>query len=191
MKEIMLRLQQQGVKLSLSDVAYWIERSSPQRARNFLSYALDLVRPFSAGLGVFCRFQTDDEIVLEMKLRPRNKSSEGDLHSGAVIGAAIEACELMLDRHGPVNGFSYQIKEQSATFEKRMVAPIFLNFEWPPAIREKMFMKMQKEKMTEAQFEILMSDKAHKSIGKVLLTYEFKYRPRLQISEKTSDKKSK
>lgn len=177
--ELKMRLQQQGYNLSLSDLAYWLERTSPKTAQRTLGFALDLVKPFVGGLGLNPIRQSDDEFEFEMNSRPRNLNSRGHLHIGAILGAATEVCELFLQRHGPVAGFSFQSSEQHLQFEKLPQTNVILKLEWPSVDREKIFLKLQKDKEAKLDFEVLAYDRQHKYLGRIQLSYLLKYKPRL------------
>lgn len=177
--ELKMRLQQQGYNLSLADLAYWLERSTPKSANKALSLALDLVKPYAGGLGLNLVHQSDSEIEFEMRARPRNLNSLGQFHIGALLGAANEMCDLLLQRHGPVAGFTFQSLDQSLSFEKIPSGYVQLKLEWPNIDRENFFLKLQKDKEGSVDFEVLFFDRQQRFVGRIQLNYFLKYKPRL------------
>lgn len=181
--ELKLRMQQQGYNISFADFAYWLEKTSPKATQRVLSLALDLLKPYAGGLGLFPVFQSDDEFEFEIKARPRNLNSQGQLHIGALIGAAAEMCELFLQRHGPVAGFTFSSLEQQSEFEKSPLTYAHLRLEWPAVERERTFLKLQKEKDLEIALEVLVFDRQQKYLGQIKFAYQLKYKPRLSYQK--------
>lgn len=177
--EIIHRLQRQGLGLKLQDLVLLVEAYSPRRSQQLLSYALDLVKPFLAGLGFVVRKLSDDQVVLNIDLRPRNQTQDGVIHPSVISAAAQEAVESLLERHSPVAGFQSTLVKSELEFKKKYQGPLTVHFQWEALEREKKLIQLQKNKETEVDFSVEVKDAQSRLVAELRLNYHLKFKPRL------------
>lgn len=97
--QVKKQLESRGVRLNAADFAALLEEISPKVSRVALSYALDIIRPFSSGMGFRVSNLSDNHIELVVPNRTRNKNEQGQMHEGAMVAAGIEAAKLLWTRH--------------------------------------------------------------------------------------------
>ena len=84
------QLEERGIRLSAADFAALLEEVSPKASHAALSYALDIVRPFSAGMGLRISRLADTQVEMVIPARTRNLSDLKQMHEGAVVTAAMK-----------------------------------------------------------------------------------------------------
>jgi acyl-coenzyme A thioesterase PaaI-like protein len=105
-KNIEKNLKDRGLSLRPTDLAALVEGVAPKSTRVALGYALDFLRPFSAGMGFRVTRLSDRHVELVVPARKRNQDEEGRIHEGALWTAALEAARLLWLRHAPPGGFT-------------------------------------------------------------------------------------
>lgn len=177
--EIIHRLQRHGVGLKLQDLVLLVEAYSPRRSQQLLSYALDLLKPFLAGLGFVVRKLTDDQVILVIELRPRNQMQDGVIHPSVISAAAQESVESLFERHSPVSGFQPTLVKSEVEFKKKYSGPLAVHFQWDPVEREKKLIQLQKNKEAHADFIVEVKDLQSRLVAEVRFNYHLKFKPRL------------
>lgn len=177
--EIIHRLQRQGLGLKLQDLVLLVEAYSPRRSQQLLSYALDLVKPFLAGLGFVVRKLSDDQVVLNIDLRPRNQTQDGVIHPSVITAGAQEAVDSLLERHSPVAGFQPTLVKSNIEFKRKYSGPLTVHFQWDALEREKKLIQLQKNKEVESEFFIEVKDGQSRVVADVHMNYHLKFKPRL------------
>lgn len=178
-EEFVQRFNRQGLTLGLNDLALWVESKSPKVANKTLSYALELVKPFVAGLGFEITELNDQVATLKIHLRPRNQTSNGSIHTAAVLAAAEEAATLLLERHAPVGGFQFSLETLQMDIKRKFQGELDLTLTWDAIEREKSLIDLQKNKITQLRMIAEVRDESKKKAIEVQLHYELKFKPRL------------
>src|SRR5207253_9234403 len=94
-KNIEKNLKERGLSLRPTDLAALVEDVAPKSTRVILSYALDFLRPFSAGMGFRITRLSDRHVELVVPARKRNQDEEGRIHEAALFTGALEAARLL------------------------------------------------------------------------------------------------
>ena len=104
-KNLEKNLKDRGLSLRPTDLAALVEGVAPKSTRTALSYALDFLRPFSAGMGFRITRLSDRHVELVVPARKRNQDDEGRIHEVAFLTGALEAALLLWLRHAPLGEF--------------------------------------------------------------------------------------
>lgn len=176
-------LEDRGIRLSAADFAALIEEVAPRSSRQALSYALDLLRPFSAGMGFRISKLSDEKIELVIPNRPRNRNEAGDLHEGALITGGLEAAKLMWSRHAPVGHFEILIKTLQFQNLRSSKQDLRCRLELSETSREAALSQLRSRREADCELQVSFFEEGDQAVADLQLLLKLKLTPTLNPPE--------
>lgn len=176
-KNLEKKLKQNGLSLRSTDLAALIEERAPKSSRAALGYALDLIRPFTAGMGLRITRLSDQQIEMLLPLRKRNESTIGRIHEGALLTAALEAARLLWLRHAPSGDMQVHLKESQIQVLQNYDGDLNLRMELPELQRETILMHLRSRHEAQPNVSVNIYDNKEKAIAKIEMTLQLKHVP--------------
>lgn len=173
------QLEDRGIRLSAADLAALLEEVSPKASHAALSYALDMVRPFSAGMGLRISRLSDTQVEMVIPARTRNLSEVKQMHEGAITTAAIEAAKLLWMRHAPIGTFEVTVSRVEADFFKSQTEDCRVRMELPETTREMVLAALREHREAKAEAELKVFDDHDQAVAELQLHLSFKHTPAL------------
>lgn len=177
------QLEERGIRLSAADLAALLEEVSPKASHAALSYALDMVRPFSAGMGLRISRLSDTQVEMVIPARTRNMSDTQSLHEGALMTAAVEAVKVLWMRHAPMGNFEISVSRSQAGFFKTENEECRLRSELSESLRETVLAELRSQREAEADMNVNVYDSNEQAVAEFHFTLKFKHTPALASSE--------
>lgn len=173
------QLEERGIRMSAADLAALLEEVSPKVSHAALSYALDVVRPFSAGMGLRVSRLSDTHVEMMIPVRTRNLNEQGFLHEGALSTAAIEAAKLLWMRHAPMGNFTIQVTKLEMESFREVAEEGRLRLEIPESTIEVVMAEIRDTRESEAEASVRIADGNEQTVAEVRMTLKFKHTPAL------------
>lgn len=173
------QLEERGIRLSAADLAALLEEVSPKASHAALSYALDIVRPFSAGMGLRISRLSDSQVEMVIPARTRNLNDVKQMHEGALVTAAIESAKLLWMRHAPLGNFEILVTRMESEFFKIQTDDCRLRMELPETTREVVLAEIRDKREAEGEAEVKIFDVHDQAVGSVVMQLKFKHTPAL------------
>ncbi|WP_347357400.1 DUF4442 domain-containing protein [Bdellovibrio sp.] len=173
------QLEDRGIRLSAADLAALLEEVSPKASHAALSYALDIVRPFSAGMGLRISRLSDTQVEMAVPARTRNLNEVKTLHEGALTTAAIEAAKLLWARHAPMGTFDIHVSRLESEFFKVTSDECRIRMELPETTREVVLAEIRDRRESKADAELKVFDSNDQAVAEFRLQMSFKHTPAL------------
>lgn len=173
------QMEERGLRMNATDLAALLEEVSPKASHAALSYAMDILRPFSAGMGLRISRLSDTQIEVVLPSRAHNKSDAGALHEGALVTAAMEAAKLLWMRHAPMGSFEISVQRSESVFVKSQTDECRLRMELPETVRENVLSQLRDRREANAEAEIKIFDHNDQSVADIHLHLGFKHTPAL------------
>ncbi|MNJ91324.1 putative thioesterase (yiiD_Cterm) [compost metagenome] len=177
------QLEDRGIRLSAADLAALLEEVSPKASHAALSYALDIVRPFSAGMGLRISRLSDTQVEMVVPARTRNMNDTQTLHEGALMTAAVEAVKVLWMRHAPLGGFEINVTRCQAEFLKTESSDCRLRLELSEALRETVLAELRKNREAIADMTVKAYDENEQAVVEFNFSLKLKHTPALGGSE--------
>lgn len=184
--EVKAQLAERGLRLDANDIAAFLEEVSPKASHAALSYAMDLVRPFSVGMGLRVSHLGDTQIEMVIPARTRNMTETRHLHEAALTTAAIEAAKLLWLRHAPLGNFEISVSRIEGQFFKQQGEDCRLRMELPEAVREVVLAELRHHMESKADAVLNIFDENEQAVAEIHLTLKMKHTPTLSTSDKDS-----
>jgi hypothetical protein len=178
-KNLEMKLHERGISLRSTDLAALIEARAPKSSRAALGFALDLIRPFTAGMGLRISRLSDQNIEMILPVRKRNEAAPGRIHEGAMLTAALEAARLLWLRHAPHGEFSVQLKEATLQILQDYEGDLILRMELQEMQRETVLMQLRRHQQATPGTSVNIFDSKKKAIGKIEMTLHLVHIPML------------
>lgn len=177
--EVRTQLEDRGIRLSAADLAALLEEVAPKASHAALSYALDVVRPFSSGMGLRVSRLSDTQVEMILPVRTHNLNELNKIHEGALITAAIEAAKLLWSRHAPVGSFEIHVSRAEVELFKEISNECRLRMELSEVNRELRLDEIRDRRESHADSEIKFFDENEQAIAEVRLQIKLKHTPAL------------
>ncbi|MFV8257254.1 PaaI family thioesterase [Bdellovibrio bacteriovorus] len=177
------QLEERGIRLSAADLAALLEEVSPKASHAALSYALDIVRPFSAGMGLRISRLSDTQVEMVVPARTRNLNEVKTMHEGALVTAAIEAAKLLWMRHAPMGSFEINVTRLESELFKVTSEECRVRMELPETVREVVLAEVRDRREAKAEVELKVFDSNDQAVAEFRLHLSFKHTPALPGSE--------
>lgn len=177
------QLEERGIRLSAADLAALLEEVSPKASHAALSYALDIVRPFSAGMGLRVSRLSDTQVEMVIPSRTRNLSETKHLHDGALTTAAVEAAKLLWMRHAPMGNFEVHVTRMECEIFKPTSDECRVRMELPETHREVVLAGLRDHRESSSEAELKVFDSHDQAVAQFRLNLNFKHTPALPGSE--------
>lgn len=174
------QLEERGIRMSAADLAALLEEVSPKVSHAALSYALDVVRPFSAGMGLRVSRLSDTHVEMIIPTRTRNLNEQGYLHEGALSTAAIEAAKLLWMRHAPMGNFTIQVTKLEIELFRELSEEGRLRLEVPESTKEVVLSEIRDRRESEADADVRIADGNEQTVAEVRMRLKFKHTPLLR-----------
>lgn len=171
------QLEERGIRMSAADLAALLEEVSPKVSHAALSYALDVVRPFSAGMGLRVSRLSDTHVEMVIPTRTRNLNEQGFLHEGALSTAAIEAAKLLWMRHAPMGTFNIQVTKLEIELFRELSEEGRLRLEVPESTIEVVLAEVRDTRESEADADVRIADGNEQTVAEVRMKLKFKHIP--------------
>lgn len=178
-KNIEKNLKDRGLSLRPTDLAALVEGVVPKSSRTVLSYALDFLRPFSAGMGFRITRLSDRHVELVVPARKRNQDEEGRIHEGALLTGALEAARLLWLRHAPLGDFKAHLQEVSFRVVQDYYGDIRVRMELPEMQCEKVLAQIRSHQQAQTDVVLHFFDEKEKSVAEATMTLQLKHTPGL------------
>lgn len=177
--ELKSQLEERGIRLSAADLATLLEEISPKASRSALGYALDLIRPFSAGMGLKMTRLTDTQLEMVIPNRTHNLNDNNQIHEGALATAAMEAAKLLWMRHAPLGNFEILVTHFELEVIRSTKEECRLRMELSENSRELILAEIREHREAKTQAELKFFDQYDQAIADVRLQLQFKHTPAL------------
>lgn len=171
------QLEDRGIRLSAADLAALLEDVSPKVSHAALSYALDIVRPFSAGMGLRVSRLSDTQVEMVVPARTRNMDETNHLHEGALTTAAIESAKLLWSRHAPMGTFEVHVTRIESSFYKIHSEEVRARLELAESTRELVLSTLRNQREAQAEAEVKVFDEHDQAVADLHLHLSFKHTP--------------
>jgi len=179
-------LKKRGLRLNLQDVSQFVEEYSPRGAAWVLNFALDLFRPFSGGMGLRVARISDSQIEIVLPTRRHNLNSEGRIHEGALVTAAVEAAALLWKRHWNQGEVRFHlIEEQMQIHKADFQGNCRIRMELSETQRESVLGQLRFSNQSETHAIIFIYDDKDQLVGEIALKIKFVLIPALGSSVET------
>ncbi|WP_413576105.1 YiiD C-terminal domain-containing protein [Bdellovibrio sp. HCB290] len=176
------QLEDRGIRMSAADLAALLEEVSPKASHAALGYALDIVRPFSAGMGLRISRLKDTQIEVVIPARTRNMNELKQMHEGALLSAAIEAAKILWMRHAPLGNFEIAVTRIESEFFKVQTNDCRLRMELAENIREVVLADLRERREATATADVQVFDENEQAVGSVQMQLKLKHTPALSGS---------
>ncbi|WP_413585550.1 DUF4442 domain-containing protein [Bdellovibrio sp. HCB274] len=173
------QLEDRGIRLSAADLAALLEEVSPKASHAALGYALDIVRPFSAGMGLRISRLKDTQIEVVIPARTRNMNELKQMHEGALLSAAIESAKILWMRHAPLGNFEIAVTRIESEFFKVQTNDCRLRMELAENIREVVLADLRERRESTATADVQVFDENDQAVGSVQMQLKLKHTPAL------------
>jgi hypothetical protein len=176
-------LEKRGVQLTPADLAALLEQISPRSSKEFLSYALDLLRPFTAGLGFRIARLSDTQVEIVIPDRTRNLTENREIHEAVLSAAGIEAFRQLWLRHAPLGNMVLDVQE--TTFKKfhPVKGPCRAKMELSETTREKILAQLRSKRKSESDAQISVFDENDQKVAELTVKADLKWTPALKSSK--------
>lgn len=176
---IKTQLESRGIKLNPADLAALIEEVAPNASNSALSYALDLLRPFSAGMGLRVSRLSDTQVEMVIPAKTRNMTESEWMHEGALTTAAMEAAKLLWMRHALMGVFDVQIVELKANFLKAEKTDCRVRLELSEQQRELALGQVRDTREGRSEMEVKVFDEQDQLVAEFMMTAKLTHTPAL------------
>lgn len=176
------QLEDRGIRLSAADLAALLEEVSPKASHAALGYALDIVRPFSAGMGLRISRLKDTQIEVVIPARTRNMNEAKQIHEGAILTAAIEAAKILWMRHAPMGNFEIAVTRIESEFFKVQTGECRLRMELAENTREVVLADLRDRRESASAADVQIFDENDQAVGSVQMQLKLKHTPALSSS---------
>jgi len=180
------QLEERGLRLNANDIAAFLEEVSPKASHAALSYAMDLVRPFSVGMGLRVSHLADNQIEMVIPARTRNMTEDRHLHEAALTTAAIEAAKLLWMRHAPLGNFEISVGRIEGHFFRQQNEDCRLRMELPEAVREVVLSELRHRLVSKVEAVLNIFDENEQAVAEIHLTLNLKHTPALSAQGKAA-----
>lgn len=172
-------LKDRGLSLRPTDLAALVEGVAPKSTRTALSYALDFLRPFSAGMGFRITRLSDQHVELLVPARKRNQDEEGRIHEGALLTGALEAARLLWLRHAPLGDFVVHLAKVQFHVLQDYSGDVRVRMELSEIQREAVLAQIRAHQRAETEGTVHFYDEKEKSVAEATMTLQLKHIPGL------------
>lgn len=178
-KNIEKNLKDRGLSLRPTDLAALVEEVAPKSTRVALSYALDFLRPFSAGMGFRVTRLSDRHVELIVPARKRNQDEGGRIHEGALLTGALEAARLLWLRHAPLGDFKVHMVKGFFQVLQDYTGDVRIRMELPELQAETVLTQIRAHQQTQTDVSLHFYDEKEKSVAEASLTLQLIHTPGL------------
>lgn len=178
-KNLEKNLKDRGLSLRPTDLAALVEGMAPKSSRAALSYALDFLRPFSAGMGFRVTRLSDRHVELVIPARKRNQDEDGRIHEGALLTGALEAARLLWLRHAPLGDFKVHLQQSQFHVVQDYSGDIRVRMELPEMQCENVLAQIRSHQIAETEVVLHFYDEKEKSVAETTMTLQLKHVPGL------------
>lgn len=178
-KNLEKKLRGQGLSLRATDLAALVEGLAPRSSRTALSYALDFLRPFSAGMGFRITRLSDEHVELVVPARRRNQDEDGRIHEGALLTGALEAARLLWLRHAPLGGLKVYLVRGQFQVLQDYTGDIRVRMELPETQCESVLAQLRAQQQAESEVSLHFFDEKEKSVASTTMVLQLKHIPGL------------
>lgn len=170
-------LENRGIRLSAADIAALLEEISPKASHAALSYALDIIRPFSAGMGLRISRLSDTHVEMVIPARSHNLNENKYFHEGAFLTAAVETAKVLWMRHAPMGNFEISIESSETNFFKNQSEDCRIRMELSETTREVVLSEIRDRRQAQTECELKIFDENDQTVAEIRLHLKFKHTP--------------
>jgi hypothetical protein len=181
--EIRRLLADRGLQISSPDLVALIEYLSPSSSKAILSYALDIIRPFNAGLGLRFARLSDTQIEIVIPARSKNLLEHGQINESVMTAAASEAARALWYRHAPLGHLEIDVTEMVFKKHHSIKGTCRLRMELPEPAREKVLAQLRKQRHAESESEMSVFDEKDQKVAELTVKIGLKWTPALNSSK--------
>jgi hypothetical protein len=179
MSNVKSQLENHGIRLSPADLAALLEEISPKTSNAALSYAMDLLRPFSAGMGFRVSRLADLQVELIIPARTRNLNENKEIHEGALLAGALEGARLLWERHAPIGDFRLRMHKNQMQIFKPAAEEVRVRLELPEALRESVLASIRKNRQAQVEMQAQIYDEKDQAVAEIHFSLELTHTPTL------------
>ncbi len=181
--EIRRLLADRGLQISSPDIAALLEYLSPSSSKTILSYALDILRPFNAGLGLRFARLSDTQVEIVIPERSKNLLDDGQLNESVVTAAAGEAVRNLWFRHAPIGNLVISTLELTFKKHQPIKGDCRLRMELSESAREKVLAQLRHQQRAESESELSLFDDKDQKVAELVVRIGLKWTPALNSSK--------
>lgn len=172
-------LKKRGLRLSLVDFSAFVEELSPSLGQKTLSFALDVAKPFIAGLGLRIARWGDTHVEVIIPYKTKNFSHDGQLHQGTLFAGVIECVQLLWSRHLPLGAEAFRIENVHIDFLRAAESDISIRYELPESERERILFEGRVNQQFRAETQVHLYDQKGQLIAEARVSLSLQQRPAL------------
>lgn len=177
------QLESRGVRLNSADLTAVLEEISPKASHVALGYALNLIRPFAAGMGLRVSRLSDFQVEVVIPSRLRNRNENQQIHEGAVLAAALEGARLLWERHAPLGEFEMHSRKIQMDFFKKDSEDLRLRLELSETLRESILAELRTRRESASDMTAQIYDKNDQLVAEVQMQLGLTHTPSLGSSK--------
>lgn len=177
-------LEQRGIRLTPEDLMAVVEEFSPKASHAAISYAMDIMRPFVAGMGLRVSRLSDAQIEVVLPSRARNKNDEGVIHEGALVAATVESAKILWLRHAPVGDLKIIVDKIEIQVFRQCDGDVRIRMELAETLKENVLALLRNDRAAIAEVCLNIFDDNEQAIAEVIIDLKFEYTPSLNHSKK-------
>ncbi|HPI39531.1 MAG TPA: DUF4442 domain-containing protein [Pseudobdellovibrionaceae bacterium] len=178
-KRIEESLNQRGIKLTPQDLTSLIEEISPELSQKLLSGVFNVMRPFSKGMGLRISQLTNDHIEMVLPQSIHNEDENKNIHSGAVLTAAVECVKILWERHAPMEGFKIHVKKMDLENLAVSLGNLRVKYQLLESERETVLSQLRLERKSKVHGLVQIYNEQDQRVFDVNLELEFEFTPQL------------
>lgn len=172
------QLEQRGIRVSASDLAAIVEEVAPAASRAAVSYVVDFMRPFAAGMGLRFARLSDTQVEVVLPLKTRNALGETEeFHAGAVTTAAIEAVRALWMRHAPLGEFKIEVISLNADFIANSHEDCRLRAELVEEEREECLTLLRSQQEATSEMDVQVVTERDQVVAKIYIKLKLHHTP--------------
>lgn len=175
-------LEERGLRLSAEDLALLLEEWSPASSRSALSFVVDFLRSFPAGMGLRVSRLSDTQIEMVLPARAKNLRG-GVFHEGALITAGIEAALTLWERHAPLGEFKIELMTVGCELHRSTGHELRVRAELAETARETVLSQLRQGGEAASELEVQLLDEGGQRVADLALRLRMRLTPALSSPE--------
>ncbi|MFP5519430.1 MAG: hypothetical protein ACLGGX_05970 [Bdellovibrionia bacterium] len=183
-------LKERGLKLDPADLTALLEEISPEASKAALSYALDIFKPFTQGMGVRIARLSDSHIEVVLPQRPHNLTAHKEFHEGVVLGAGLEAIRTLWARHAPLGEFFLYATKVNLEIHRPPLKELRFKLEMIEAQREAVLAELRRHRKSQQDLQLKIYDENDQLVADLDVQIALQFQPSLAASEDSQKKDS-
>lgn len=154
-------------------ISHRIEEKNPKWARDFLSFASEVLEPTTAGRGFRVKELTDERAWVSMPHRWNTRLSQGEFPIGHLVSLAEFTLQIFFERHVDADWVRFFTRGVQLDLEEPVRETVWARFGLLSAERERLFYQLRSTGQLESEFIVGLVNTSEKSMGQARITLSF------------------